>query len=184
MAYIGHFEWVERYFPGGRAAFLAKLAPPMRTFFNQTFLAISMHDFLPLASAGRVCAHALGMGFSEFVEMRARHQAGVDIEGVYRIVLKLSSPRIVAARLPKIMANYFDFGETSRISDEPLCVRFQVTTVPQMLVEWFAACYTGYVEVVMGAAGGHLPTIDFETQAAPDLRGFAAARMVGTVRWS
>jgi hypothetical protein len=183
-AYIGHFDWVERYFPGGRAAFLAKLTPPMRAFFGQTFLAISMHDFLPLAAAGQVCARALDMGFSEFVEMRARHQAGVDIEGVYRILLKLSSPRIVAARLPKIMANYFDFGETSRVSDEPLCVRFQVASLPQLLVDWFTACYTGYVEVVMGAAGGHLPTVDFETHQTADLRGFGAVRLIGTVRWS
>jgi hypothetical protein len=184
-AYIGHLEWLDRHFPGGRAAFLAALTPPMRAFFNQTFLAISMHDFLPLAAAGQVCARVMGKSLFDFVEMRARHQAAVDIEGVYKILLKLSSPRLVATRLPKIMSNYFDFGETSRLTDdEPLCVRFQVATLPQLLVEWFTACYTGYVEVVLGAAGGHLPTIDFVAEAAPDLHGFAASRLTGIVRWS
>jgi hypothetical protein len=182
--YLGHLAWVDQQFPGGRTAFLALLSPPMRTFFSQTFLAISMHDFLPLASAGQVCARALGMPFVEFVEMRARHQAQVDVAGVYRVLLKLTSARMIAAKLPGIMTKYFDFGETRALSDDPLCVKFEVTKVPEMLVDWFLGCYTGYVEVVVGAAGGQLPTLDFHPSPTSELHGFAACKVVGTVRWS
>jgi hypothetical protein len=64
-----------------------------------------MFDFLPLASAGRVCAAALDMKFVDFVEMRGRHQA-----------------RMIAGKLPGIMGKYFDFGTVRPLSAEPkLC---------------------------------------------------------------
>jgi hypothetical protein len=181
--YLGHLDWVDSEFPGGRAAFLALLSPPMRAFFAQTFLAISMFDFLPLASAGRVCARALGMNFVDFIEMRGRHQAQLDIGGVYRMLLKMTSPRLVAMKLPSVMSKYFDFGAVRIVSDEARCVRFEMESVPHILVDWFFGCYTGYVEVVLGAAGGHIPTLDIETAPAPDLKGFAACKLVGSVRW-
>jgi hypothetical protein len=181
--YLGHLDWVDREFPGGRAAFLGKLSPSMRAFFAQTFLAISMFDFLPLASAGRVCARVLGMSFVDFIEMRSRHQAELDIRGVYRMLLKMTSPRLVAMKLPTIMTKYFDFGAVRIVADEARCVHFEMESVPQILVEWFLGCYTGYVEVVVGAAGGHLPTLDIETTAAADVSGFAACKLGGVVRW-
>jgi hypothetical protein len=181
--YLGHMAWIEQHFPGGRDGFLRLLSPPMRAFFSQTFLAISMFDFLPLASAGQVCARALDMKFVDFIEMRGRHQAQLDIGGVYRVLLKMTSAKLIASKLPGIMAKYFDFGATRPVSEETRCVRFEVDSIPQMLVEWFFGCYTGYVEVVVGAAGGHIPTLDIDTGPAPDLAGFPACKMVGTVRW-
>ena len=181
--YLGHLSWVDQHFPGGRPAFLALLSPPMRAFFSQTFLAISMYDFLPLASVAHVCGRALGMQFVPFVEMRGRHQAKLDIGGVYRLLLKLTSARMIAGKLPGIMAKYFDFGATRQLTDEPLCVTFEVANVPHILVDWFFACYTGYVEVVIGASGGQIPTLDFDASPAPDQHGFPASKIVGTVRW-
>src|SRR5689334_22990393 len=149
--YLGHMAWIDEHFPGGKKGFLKLLSPPMRDFFSQTFLAISMHDFLPLAAAGQVCARALGMKFVDFIEMRGRHQAQIDIGGVYRVLLKVTSAKLIASKLPGIMAKYFDFGATRPVSEEPRCVRFEVATIPQMLVDWFLGCYTGYVEVIVGA---------------------------------
>jgi hypothetical protein len=182
--YLGHLAWIDEHFPGGRARFLSLLSPPMREFFSQTFLAISMFDFLPLASAGQVCARALGMGFVEFVEMRGRHQAQLDIGGVYRVLLKMTSAKLIAGKLPGIMAKYFDFGTARSISDEARCVVFEVAPIPHMLVDWFFGCYTGYIEVVVGAAGGQIPTLDIDTAPAPELNGFPACKIIGTVRWS
>jgi hypothetical protein len=184
IAYLGHLDWVDAHFPGGRRGFLALLTPPMRAFFEQTFLAISMVDFMPLASAGQVCARALGKPLIEFVEMRSRHQAEVDLHGVYRAMLKLTSAKLVAARLPKMTARYFDFGEVREIDSKPYCARFAIESLPSSVVDWFIGCYNGYVEIVIGAAGGHLPTVDFQVESAPDIKGFPASRMIGTVRWS
>ena len=174
-------SWVDQHFPGGRPAFLALLSPPMRAFFSQTFLAIGMYD-LPLASVAYACRCAR----YEIRPIRRdarRHQAKLDIGGVYRLLLKLTSARMIAGKLPGIMAKYFDFGATRALTDQPLCVTFEVASIPQMLVDWFFACYTGYVEIVVGAAGGQIPTLDFDASPAPDQHGFPASKIVGTVRW-
>jgi|GEM_PF-821774 len=183
VAYLGHLDWVDKHFPGKRPAFLALLSPTMRTFFSQTFLAIGFHDFLPLAAAGHACARSLGMRFVDFVEMRGRHQADLDLNGVYRILLKLTTAKMVAARLPKVMSKYFDFGDVRVLSEDAYAVRFEVDRVPSLAVDWFRGCYTGYVEVTVAASGGNIPTLDIDAQPAPALHGFAANRLVGTVRW-
>ncbi len=183
VAYLGHLDWVDKHFPGKRPAFLALLSPSMRAFFGQTFLAIQQHDFLPLASAGHACARALNMGFVEFVEMRGRHQASLDLSGVYRVLLKVASPKLIAGKLPKVMSKYFDFGGVRLISEEDYKVRFEVDRVPTLVVDWFRGCYTGYVEVTLAAAGAQLPTLDIDAQPAPALHGFSAHKLVGTVRW-
>jgi hypothetical protein len=182
--YLGHLAWIDQHYPGGRPAFLALLSPPMRAFFSQTFLAISMFDFLPLASAGQACARSLKMKFVDFIEMRGRHQAELDIGGVYRVLLKMTSAKMIASKLPGIMSKYFDFGTARPLSEEANCVRFEVATIPTMLVDWFLGCYTGYVEVIVGAAGGHIPTLDIDASPSPDLNGFPSCKLIGTVRWS
>jgi hypothetical protein len=56
-----------------------------------------------------------------------RHQATLDIQGVYRMLLKLTSPKLVAVRLPKMMSKYFDFGTTRRdLTPQSIVVRQQI----------------------------------------------------------
>lgn len=176
--------WVDEHFPGGRAAFLAALSPSMRAFFSQTFLAISNIDFLPLAAAGHVCARLMKMSFDAFVEMRARHQATLDVGGVYRVLLKLTSAKMVAARLPKMMAKYFDFGQVEIVGEAPLAIDFVVDGLPQIVAAWFTACYRGYVEVALSAAGARLPVFETRSEPQPISRGFARVRFIGRVTWS
>ena len=182
--YIGHMAWIDEHFPGGRNGFLDALSPTMREFFSQTFLAISDIDFLPLAAAGYVCARVLNMSFDAFVEMRARHQATMDVGGVYRVLLKLTSAKMVAARLPKMMSKYFNFGPVSIVADGPLFVDFVADGVPQMLAPWFTACYRGYVEVALTTAGARMPVLETRSEALPTRGSFAMCRFTGRVTWS
>jgi len=183
VAYLGHLEWVDKHFPGGRPAFMALLSPTMSAYFSQHFLAMKLHDFLPFAAAGHTCARALGMGFVEFVEMRARYQAEIDLNGIYRLLLKLTSPKQVATRLPKLMTQYFDFGNLRVLKEEAFAVKFEVDRLPTLAVDWFGAVYTAYSEIALIAAGGHLPTLDLEVHPGLELHGFAASRLTGIVRW-
>jgi hypothetical protein len=182
--YLGHLQWVDEHFPGGREAFLAALSPPMERFFRQTFLAIAEIDFLPLVAAGYVCARVLKTDLDAFVEMRARHQALLDVAGVYRLLLKVSSAKMVASRLPKIMGKYFDFGEVRLVREETRMVDFTVDGLPQLVVPWFIACYRGYIEVTLGGAGGKLPVLETRVEPVPEQRGFPTSRLVARVTWA
>jgi hypothetical protein len=177
-------QWIDENFPGGREAFFAALSPPMAAFFRQTFLAIANVDFLPLVAAGYVCARVLNTSLDAFVEMRARHQALLDVGGVYRLLLKVSSARMVAARLPKIMSKYFDFGDVLLVREQALQVDFTVERLPQLVVPWFVACYRGYIEVALGVAGAKLPVLETRVEAQPEHRGFPTARLIARVTWA
>jgi hypothetical protein len=147
-------------------------------------LAISDIDFLPLAAAGHVCARIMKMSFDAFVEMRARHQATLDVGGVYRVLLKLTSAKMVAARLPKMMGKYFDFGTVNIVREAPLAIDFVVEGLPQIVAPWFTACYRGYVEVVISAAGGRVPVFEMRAEPQGDTHGFKTVKFLGGVSWS
>ena len=45
----------------------------------------------------------------QFVRMRTRYQAERDTDGVYRALLKISSPSLAISRMPTLQAQYLDF---------------------------------------------------------------------------
>lgn len=156
LAYRGHVAYADKFVPGGNAAILAALKerPELRAFFSQPFLAASRYDVVPLALTGIGAARVTGLSFHQFVRTRSEWQARDDLNGVYRAMLSVAAPEQVALRLPKMMAQYFDFApvETERIAAGH--VRTHARAVPLPLHAWLAAVAEGYLfEVfrVMGA---------------------------------
>lgn len=182
--YLGHLAWVDANYPGGRKAFLDALSLPMREYFETVFLASAWYDILAIASAGHVCARTLGMPFKSFIAMRSRHQAQVDTSGMYRLLFKIASPRFVAARIPKVMSQYFDFGTPRITRDEDTGISFEVPGIPVILSTWFAGVWEGYFDIIVPAAGGPKPTVRAETSAHPSVHGFPAVTMRIDVRWA
>src|SRR5579883_3482712 len=102
--YRGHLDYVADHVPGGIEAMLGGFKDPrLATFFHQQFLAGSFYDIVPLVVAGYVCARQSRKSFSEFIRTRSRHQAERDINGLYRVLLKLTTPSAVLGRLPRLM---------------------------------------------------------------------------------
>lgn len=182
--FIGHMAWVDSSYPGGRAAFLAALTPSMRAYFETRFLALSYYDLLALAAAGHVCAKTLKMPYREFIAMRSRHQAKIDLEGMYKILLKLASPRLIAPRIPKVMSQYFDFGEVRIQKEEEFGIHFDVAGVPLILSEWMLGVYEGFSDVVLAAAGGTAPIMYADVVRQGTAHGFVLCTLKMEVRWS
>lgn len=182
--FLGHLAWVDSSYPGGRSAFLSALSPQMRSYFETMFLAQSWYDLLALASAGHVCSKALGMRFRAFIAMRSRHQAQLDLTGMYRMLLKLASPRMVASRIPKVMAQYLDFGTARIVREEPTAVIFDIAGVPVILVDWMSGVYEGFIDVIITSAGGTTPVFRSETSVHPSVHGFPAVTLRVDVRWT
>jgi hypothetical protein len=164
--------------------YLAELSPDMRTFFSQTFLAMSFFDLIPLVCAGHVCARVLRMPFFEFVSMRSRFQAESDLRGVYRAVLKLASPRLVGTRIPTLMNQYFDFGESHVQEGEAHRVSFSLTGIPAMFGEWVHAAYDGFTFVIVKATGGVAPNLEAQIEPASMVKGYSGCTLRMTCQWS
>lgn len=181
--FLGHMAWVDESYPGGRAAFLAALSPDMRAYFESVFLAMSWYDLVALASAGAVCADVMGMPFRDFIAMRARHQANHDVTGMYKMLLRLANPRMIAPRIPKMMSNYLDFGEVRVRSEQQDGMIVEVLGVPVMLADWLVGCYQGFLEVLVRESGGRDAKLVSKINAQGSRQGFPMGTLEVTVSW-
>ena len=153
-AYQGLFASFDQRVPGGSKGVLARLEDPtVARFFEQPFLAGSTYDLLPLLEASQLAARVAGVPWREFVKGGARLQAERDLRGIYRMLLKLASPRMLVERLPRLLVQYFTFGSVEgRFSGE---TRFEGAArgIPAPVAPWLAAICEGFVPTVMAAAG-------------------------------
>lgn len=159
-AYRGHLEYVEQHVPGGVAAMCDAFDDPRhRAFFGQPFLAASLYDVFPLALAGVVCGKLTGQSYLDFVRVRAQAQARSDLTGVYKVLLALASPQAVASRIPRLMGQYFDFGDTTIEQRAPSWTVATRSGLPAPIAPWYAAVSEGYSRVVLAQAGATEPQL-------------------------
>lgn len=147
--------------PGGVKGMVSGFEDPrLRRFFEQPFLAATLYDVFPLAVAGIVCARLAGMPFLDFVRVRSEAQARSDSSGVYKVLLALASPEAVASRLPRLVGQYFDFGETQIVEQSKKRVLMTRTGMPQPLAPWYVTVSEAYVRIVVAQAGGQDPRLE------------------------
>jgi hypothetical protein len=140
--------------PGGLEGLLARIADDEITAFaTQPFMASSWYDALPMMPLSIAHAHALGVPFHHHLRDRGRYVAERDIPGIYRVLLRLSSPELVASRLPRASMQYFNFGQSEATTLRPGLVRIWQAGVPVTLVPLIAATHEGFVSAAMEMAG-------------------------------
>jgi hypothetical protein len=153
-AYLGLLASFDRRVPGGSKAVLARLEnPDTITFFSQRFLASSTYDILPLLEASQLAAKVAGTPWREFVRGGARFQAERDLNGVYKVLLRVASVRLVVERIPRILGQYFNFGEVDGSFVGEKRYEARVRGVPRSVGVWLSAIGEGFVPVLMEAAG-------------------------------
>ncbi len=185
LAYLGHLDYCQRFLPGGRAGFLDALPASLRPFFGQAFLPGDWYDVFPLAAAGFVCADLLGVSFETFVRQRAVFQAEEDVRGVYRVFFLILSTRSIAAKLPRLLFQYFSFGDIAILRSEPRRVCVERRGIPARLVQWQNGVMQGYLEVVLKLAGARDPVITFAEPVATGTAGpHELVSVETTVTWS
>lgn len=152
--------------PGGMPEIERHLDAPFARFFRQHFLTASWYDALPLLPFSIAAAKARGLSHHEALVERAAAQAEADIHGLYKVILNITSPETIAARVGRAAMQYFDFGEaTSRVIDERT---HEVTHagVPMPLVPLGAPLAEGFLMTALRISGAREPTF----HAAPPLR--------------
>jgi hypothetical protein len=184
--YLGLLESTNRRCPGGVPHVLANLeSGELRAFFEQQFLAASRYDILPLLAFSRVAAKLSGMPPLTYAKEGARLQAVRDTQGVYRFLLKLASPGLLAARIPRLYMQYFDFGSVESRSVGDRAVDVVLRAVPEPVIDWLLKVFEGFLPVAMQLAGARTivahadpPERDGETRGMP----LASSRL--HLRWS
>jgi len=160
VASRGHMDFVAAEVPGGTAeqtrvlaALPRRPALALADFFGTTFLASSLYDVFPLAIAGIACARVTGEDYLSFVRRRTRMQVQHDIRGVHKFLMKIVSAKMVASRLPRLITQYLNFGETTVVSSSAELVRARVDNVPLPLGAWLGTVIDAYMIGVLHIAG-------------------------------
>lgn len=186
--YKALFDSADMRVPGGRHAVLEDIRREDATlakFYEQPFLAASSYDVLPVIPYGMVGARIAGVSYPEFVRGGAAFTARRDMNGIYKVLLKLASPDAVVKRLPRILIQYFNFGKVEGRSTSPRSYEAIATAIPKPVLLWVANAAQGFIPVVMSAAGAR--DVDVKLgPPEPDRRehGIMLYRASFEVHWS
>ena len=140
---------------GGIVALAARTGEPgLEDFVCQRFMASAWYDALPMMPLSLAHARAVGAPLHAHLRDRGRWVAERDIPGVYRFLLKLSSPEMVVSRLARAATQYFDFGACDVKLTRPKHAEAAMAGVPRSLVPLVAATTEGFVGAALEMAGG------------------------------
>ena len=154
VLYLGTQKYFQNEVPDGLVRLAETLEDPLVCeFIQQKFLPSSWYDVLPVAPLIRAEAEVCHQTVASYLSKRAAFQAREDISGVYRWMLKLASPETVALKIPRLLTQIFDFGDsyTERLDDH--VVHIEVREFPAVLSEWYSTAFEVYAETALGLAG-------------------------------
>jgi hypothetical protein len=154
----GNIEYIERVVPGGLSAVLAAVrAPALRVFMEQQFIASSWYDIFPLVAISYPCAELCHETLEHYLRLRAQYQAEQQGAGVYRSLLALTSPAVVAVKLPLLAAQLYNFGTTEAREIGPREVEILRGEMPAALLPWYVPGTESYVVTALRMRGAKNP---------------------------
>ena len=184
IAYRSFLSFIEEGVPGGKAAFMERaVAPGLREFAAQPFLAASWYDVGPVVAMNAVVAEMLGKPLGPFLRARGQAHAEEDLSGVYSWLLRLATPTAVAKGLPRLSQRYFDWGETATEEVAAGHVRVVRRGVPDHLAQWLDSVSVPYIEYAMGRAGAKDLQVIVDGHAAEPAHGQPASMRIYDIRW-
>lgn len=184
VLYIGTQSFFEANLQGGFARFLESIEQPeLRAFISKRFLAGSWYDVMPVPALIAVEARALGMPLDSYLLHRTRWQATRDLSGVYGWVLKVATPGAVAARLPRIFAQMFDFAVIGEQQVEHEHTTAFLGGIPDPLVPWLTSGISVYADTAVKLAGARKVEVAVASEPERAQSGLALRRMRIEVAW-
>lgn len=157
VVYRSATRYIDETTPGGIQGVLEHVTEPyFRRFLGTSFLASSWYDIKPLVALVNATVARSGRTFSDIVRGAAHQQAVEDTKGVYKILLKFTSPEQVIMKLPRVATRYFDFGAvTVQYDAERASARADLmfSGCPAPLLALMTASCETYVVHLMTEAG-------------------------------
>lgn len=185
LVYTGAQEFYEQRLPGGRAAVSGELAnPEAREFWEQHFVPSTWYDVMPLMAVNQAASRVAHENMHDLVRENASWVANRDIHGVYRFLLKLASPELVAKKLPRASLQYLNFGRAEGELVGPRHFRVRHHGIPRTLSSWLTACVEGFAPTALYIAGATNVVLTSRV-VGPDgeKAGFALVELLHDLNW-
>jgi hypothetical protein len=186
LAYVSAFKYVDGRLPGGRAAFLAALgaADPFAPFYEQIFLVGGEYDVSPLLRLYEVAALIEGVFVGRLIENLARRSAESDAQGVWKSMLKGSTPEDMATRTHLAFNRYFPPCRSVALAARPGRFEGELLGLPACMVGLYGSCTAGFIAGAVALAGASAARTDWE-RPVPEgtLGGVPLERVRFAVTW-
>jgi hypothetical protein len=163
--YVGLRRRLDAELPGGLRRIVHRLGDPeLEKFCLQAFLSNAWYDYFPLLLIARAAtiAHmkdtADKRSFEQVIEDDAAKHAESDLGGVYKILLRFTSPESAMRRQSYVLRQYYDFGaiEVQKLEEglSELYVRGW-PTIGLPLLRAYNCAFTHRIVVLSGGRDPH-----------------------------
>jgi hypothetical protein len=185
VLYLGSFEYFDRHLPGGRRAVLDSLQDDqLARFFAQPFLAGSWYDSFPGIPMQQASARLARQPVADFIRRLARWQAERDVQGVYRVLLKLATAEMIVERVPLLATRYFDFVTIEQKKVGERSYTAVVKGVPATLATLYMSITEPFLSVAMELAGARNIRFQWDSPEPHGTRaGVGLVRLRRQLRW-
>jgi len=158
----------------------------VRRFLRQPFAASGWYDIFPMIAMIVQVARLRGVPYFTAVSDLSRMMAEADLNGLYRTLLRVMSPALLAPRLPKIQAQYLDFGSLVVGETGPNHCEIIRGDHPHLLVHWYVAVVHGFLPCVLECSGAKDVRVRWSPPESEgkDAAGFERVGLRFTIQWT
>ena len=168
---------------GVEGPWLAPLEPSTRAFASQIFLSSGWYDAFPIMPLTGALAERVGISFEQVVRRGAKRRVTEDLETVYRIELKRTSPAELAPRLARGFDRYFAFGRAEITESSSHAARAKMFGVPEYVASWYRLSTATFFEVVLAMAGATNVEVGWKEDADATVSGHRTRRFECSISW-
>jgi hypothetical protein len=164
LAFVTALSYVDTRLTGGRPRFLGALGPddPFAKYYDQIFVVSGEYDASALLQIYRTAAQLKGVAVGRFIEERSRWSAASDTQGMWKPLLKTSSPEAMAERLHLAFNRYFTPTRARTVSVVPGRFEGELSKLPANMSGLYVSATVGFVSAALELAGAHEPSVEWK----------------------
>ena len=151
--WLGFSAYADFHVGGGLAALRETLPPALREFFSQAFIAASWYDVMPVVQISQAIASMNLIGHMEQVRRMGVWHGEQDLNGVYKQLLKQSTPQAICRRFASIYSQLYNFGRAEIVAEQENKVEACAYGMPEPLAGWWMKASESYLHPILAAAG-------------------------------
>ena len=162
LAYMALRAYADHKLDGGLQAVLKDLeGDPFANYYQQLFIAAGDYDAAPLMHLFQVLAERTGRNVGEFIFLRSRASAVHDSTGMWKPLLKSSSPTAMAERLPLAFNRYFEPCAATVQQTRSTEFLGTLRNVPECMSGLYCESTNGFVTACLELAGARDASIEW-----------------------
>lgn len=154
VVYNDLFLYLDEQIPGGRSVVLDGLkASKLGPFFTQPFVNVGWYDIFPLVALQKAAAQVVEIPHLDLVRGFARWTFPRQVYGIYKFLLKLTTPDTMVRSLGRAVGQFYDFVRVDVEQVRPKMYRSRGSNIPEMLAPPYMASSEVALLMLLDIAG-------------------------------